>query len=138
MLFGGIEPFDGLFLWLAARLPGFCQLTRARTAAARSLADPSSPAGTPALIERRSFAYHTFREASSGAGTFEFGACGHGPDGDALAGQICEQIRAWDRGHRHGPAAQIAVYPAGTPDEDLPPAGLVLDKRHTRVTISWP
>jgi protein-L-isoaspartate(D-aspartate) O-methyltransferase len=137
VLFGGMEPFDGLFLWLATSLRGFCLLTRARTAAARSLADPSSPAGTPALAERRSLAYHTFRETSSGAGTFEFGAYAHGPDGAALARQICEQIRAWDRDHRRGPAAQIAVFPAGTPDEDLPRVP-VLDKRHTRVTIAWP
>ena len=51
--FGGSEPFDGLFLWLATCLPGFALLTRQRTDTARELADPSSPTGTPALIERR-------------------------------------------------------------------------------------
>jgi protein-L-isoaspartate(D-aspartate) O-methyltransferase len=137
VLFGDMEPFDGLYLRLATHLPSFCLLTRARTESARGLADPSSPAGTPALVDGGSFAYHTFRETGPGAGIFEFGAYAHGPDGAALAEQICAQTRDWDDNHRHGPAAQIAVYPAGTPDEELPP-GRVLDKRHTRVTISWP
>jgi protein-L-isoaspartate(D-aspartate) O-methyltransferase len=135
--FGGAEPFDGLFLWLAGCLPGFCLLTRAPTATARRLADPSSPKGSPVLTAGRSLAYHTFRETGPGTGVFEFGAYAHGPDGAALAVQMCEQIRAWDRGHRHGSAARITVYPAGTPDDQLPP-GRVIDKRHSRVVLSWP
>jgi protein-L-isoaspartate(D-aspartate) O-methyltransferase len=135
--FGRMEPFDGLYLWLATCLPGFCLLTRAQTATARHLADPSSPKGAPALTAGPSLAYHTFRETDPDTGTFEFGAYAHGPDGAALAGQMCEQIRVWDRDHRHGPAARIGVYPAGSPDERLPP-GRVIDKRHSRVTISWP
>jgi protein-L-isoaspartate(D-aspartate) O-methyltransferase len=137
VLFGGMEPFDGLYLWLATWLPGFCLLTRAKTPTARRLADPSSPAGTPATAEACSLAYHTFRETGPGTDSFEFGAYGHGPSGAALAGAVCEQIRAWDRAGRPGSAAQIAVFPAGTPDEDLP-AGRIIDKQHTRVTISWP
>jgi len=46
------------------------------------------------------------------------------------------EIRAWDHGHRAA-AAQIAAHPAGTPDELLA-AGRVIDKRHARITISWP
>jgi protein-L-isoaspartate(D-aspartate) O-methyltransferase len=135
--FGGMEPFDGLYLWLATCLPGFCLLTRSQAPAARALVDPSSPKGTPMLVDGASFAYHTFREVDPGTGTYEFGAYAHGPDAARLAGQMSEQIRIWDRDHRHGAAARIAVYPAGTPDEQLP-RGRVIEKRHTRVTISWP
>jgi protein-L-isoaspartate(D-aspartate) O-methyltransferase len=135
--FGGAEPFDGLYLWLATCLPGFGLLVRQRTDAARALADPSSPLGTPTLVEGNSFAYHTFRDSGPGPDTYEFGAFAHGPDAARLAGQVSEQIRAWDRDHRHGPTAQITVHPAGTPDQQLP-AGRVIDKRHTRITISWP
>lgn len=134
--FGGSEPFDGLFLWLATCLPGFALLTRQRSDTARALADPSSPAGTPTLIEGGSFAYHTFRQVDAAASSYEFGAYAHGPDAARLAAQMAGQIQLWDREHRRD-AARIAVYPADTPDGQLLP-GLVLDQRHTRITISWP
>ena len=136
--FGSREPFDGLYLWLPTTcLSGFGLLTRQRTEAARALADPSSPTGTPALVEGRSFAYHTFRSVDSAAGTYEFGVYAHGPDAAALAERMAGQIRIWDRSHRHGPAPRIAIYPASTPDEQLP-GGRIIYKRHTKVTISWP
>lgn len=133
--FGGQEPFDGLYLWLAAWLPGFGLLTRQRTEAARQMANPSSPLGTPTLTGGRSFAYHTFRQVDAGADAWEFGAYAHGPDASHLAAQMTDQIRAWEL-HRDC-AAQINAYAAGTPDSQLPP-GRVLDKRHTRIVISWP
>jgi protein-L-isoaspartate(D-aspartate) O-methyltransferase len=134
--FGGSEPFDGLFLWLATCLPGFALLTRQRTDTARELADPSSPAGTPTLIEGPSFAYHTFRQVDAAAGTYEFGACAHGPDAARLAAQMAGQIQVWGREHREA-VARIAVYPSGTPEDQLP-GGRVIGKRHTTITISWP
>ena len=134
--FGGNEPFDGLFLWLATCLPCFALLTRQRTDTARELADPSSPAGTPALIDGRSFAYHTFRQVDAAAGTYEFGAYAHGPDAARLAAQMAGQIQVWGREHRDA-AARIAVYPSDAPEDQLL-GGLVIGKRHTRITISWP
>jgi protein-L-isoaspartate(D-aspartate) O-methyltransferase len=134
--FGGMEPFDGLYLWLATWLDGFGLLTRKKTGAARQLADPSSPIGTPTLIDGASFAYHTFRKLDADADTYEFGAYAHGPDAARLADQMAALILGWDRSHRAA-IAQIAAYPAGTLDDRLP-AGRVIDKRHTRITISWP
>jgi protein-L-isoaspartate(D-aspartate) O-methyltransferase len=133
--FGGMEPFDGLFLWLATCMPDFCLLSRQPTDTARRLADPASPIGTPTHVDGNSFAYLTYRKTDQD--TYEFGAYAHGPDAEKLAEQMSEQIRVWDRDHRHGSAAQITVYPAGTPDEQLP-GGRVLRKRHTKVTLSWP
>jgi protein-L-isoaspartate(D-aspartate) O-methyltransferase len=135
--FGRMEPFDDLFLWLASRTSTFCLLTRKRTEAARALVDPASPLGTPTIVAGRSFAYLTFREVDQGAGTYEFGAIAHGADAQGLADSMTEEVRLWDRDHRHGPAALIMVHPAGTPDEQLGD-GYILDKRHTRITISWP
>jgi protein-L-isoaspartate(D-aspartate) O-methyltransferase len=134
--FGGMEPFDGLYLWLATWLDGFGLLTRKRTDAAREVADPSSSIGTPTLIDGPSFAYHAFRKLDDGTDSYEFGVYGHGPDASRLADQMAALIRDWDRGHRTA-SAQIAAYPAGTPDDQLP-AGRVIGKRHTRITISWP
>lgn len=135
--FGRMEPFDALFLWLATRSSTVCLLSRKRTEAARALVDPASPIGTPTFVSARSLAYLTFRELDPSAGTYEFGAIAHGPAGQRLADEIIEEVRLWDRDHRHGPPAQITVYPTGTPDEQLGD-GHVIDKRHTRITISWP
>ena len=135
--FGGMEPFDGLFLWLASRLDRFCLLSRARTATARELVDPASPIATPTLLGDTGFAYVTFREADPATQTYEFGAYGHGPDADDLAATLVEHIRVWDREHRHGPAARIGVYPRSARVEEVPGVRLI-PKRHTTVTISWP
>lgn len=137
VLFGGMEPFDGLFLWLATSLDRFCLLSRARTDAARELVDPASPIATPTLLSDSGFAYVAFREADPQEQTYEFGVYGHGPDAVSLADALVEQIRVWDREHRHGPAARISIYPASVPAAEQPAARLI-PKRHTTVTISWP
>jgi protein-L-isoaspartate(D-aspartate) O-methyltransferase len=135
VLFGAMESFDGLFLWLATCIADFCLLSRQRTETARGLVDPASPLGTPTLLGRGGFAYLTFRQTNQD--TYEFGVYAHGPDADKLAGRMNEQVRVWDREHRRGPGGRIAVYPVGTSDGQLPD-GRVLQKRHTKVTISWP
>jgi protein-L-isoaspartate(D-aspartate) O-methyltransferase len=135
--FADMEPFDGLFLWLATTLDQFCLLSRARTEAARELADPASPIATPTLVSQDSFAYVTFRELDPAGRRFEFGAYAHGPQAADLAATMAEQIRQWDRRHRNGAAAQISVHPAAVPQNQLP-HGRQIPKQHTTVTISWP
>ena len=131
---------DSLFLWLAGTLPRFGLLTRPGTEAARALAEPASPYGGPVLLggDGGSFAYLTSRPAGAGGRVRELGARGHGPDGAGLAGVLAGGVRRWDAGPRRGPAAQIAVYPAGTRAADLPPGGQVIAKRHTLVVLCWP
>jgi len=135
--FGGMEPFDGLFLWLATCLSRYCLLSRARTDEACALVDPASPIATPTLLGDTGFAYLTFREVDPQARMYEFGVYAHGPEAEQLAEQLTEQVRVWDREHRNADAAQVCVYPADTPAGRLPP-GRVIEKRHTKVTISWP
>lgn len=137
VLFGGMEPFDGLFLWLATSLDRFCLLSRARTDAARELVDPASPIATPTLLSDSGFAYVAFREVDPQEQTYEFGVYAHGPDAVSLADALVEQIRVWDREHRHGPAARISIYPKSLPAAEQPATRLI-PKRHTTVTISWP
>ncbi|MGH3502851.1 MAG: methyltransferase, FxLD system [Nocardioidaceae bacterium] len=133
--FGGAEPFDGLYLWLASHLPTLALLTRKRTDTARRLVDPSSPSGTPTLLDAGGFAYHTFRQTDPNADIYEFGAYAHGSDAAKLAERVVEQIRGWDR-HDRPTTPTITVDPVDTPDERLPP-GHVTEKHHTKVTISW-
>lgn len=123
-------------LWLATTLPAFALLTATTQAIDAGLVRPTWRLGTPAVTTAGSLAYRTLRPTSD-PDTFEFGVYGHGPAGQALADQLAAQIRVWDRDHRSRPPARIRVYPAATVDDALP-AGLVVDKRHSRVTISWP
>ena len=70
-------------------------------------------------------------------GVYEFGVYAHGSDAEATAARMVEQIRTWDRDHRHGPGVRLTVHPGGTPDSALQP-GFVIDKRHTRMVLGWP
>lgn len=61
----------------------------------------------------------------------------HGLGADGLAVEYVELIREWNRVHRHGPGARIEVYPVTTPDAEIP-EGRLIEKKHTRVLLSWP
>ncbi len=137
VLFGAMEPFDGLLLWLASTLDGYCLLSRARSQSARDLADPASPVGTPTALGADSFAYLTFHQVEPDGTTYEFGAYAHGPDAACLADLLVSQVQAWDQRHRHGLPATITVLPVSTPASALPP-GRVIAKRHRIVVLSWP
>ncbi|GAA4878860.1 methyltransferase, FxLD system [Saccharopolyspora cebuensis] len=151
---GGVEPFDSLPLWLATVLPGFCLLTVA------SDYDQAVDRG-PALVDEGgkwfpsasvdstgdSFAYLVSRRV--GQGVFEFGAHAFGPHARAVAEEMAEQIRVWGRDYHHGPAPIVAARSRTASDQDAavlggtaldgpPAAEAVIDKRHTRVSISWP
>jgi protein-L-isoaspartate(D-aspartate) O-methyltransferase len=92
--------------------------------------------GTPAFVDGATIAYRAKpRLIEKDPSVYEFGAYAHGPDADRAAEVLAEQIRVWDRAGR--PSPHLSVHPAGTPDADLP-EGFLLDKRHTRVVISWP
>ncbi|MBV9139990.1 MAG: methyltransferase, FxLD system [Pseudonocardiales bacterium] len=135
---GEIELFGGLGLWLA-RLPEFCLLSAKQDAVDRGLVSPASPMASPALLDRdSSLAYRAkLRPLDAGKTIRELGAYAHGPHAAEVAERFVDQIRIWDRDHRHGPGPRLTVHPAGTPDGDLP-AGLVIDRRHTRIVVSWP
>jgi protein-L-isoaspartate(D-aspartate) O-methyltransferase len=125
-------------LWLA-RLPEFCLLSAKQDAVDSGLVSPSWPMASPALIGRgNSLAYRAkLRPLDAEKTIRELGVYAHGPDAVEVVERFVEQIRIWDRVHRHGPGPRLTVHPAGTPDGDLP-AGLVIDRRHTRIVVSWP
>lgn len=137
VMVGNREPFDDQDLWLATAQSGFCLLTAQQEAVERGLVSPSWRLGTPAVVDAASFAYRTLRPVNPEKTRYEFGVYAHGPDAEKLANQFADQMRIWDRDHRGGPGPRFTAHPAGTPDEQLP-EGLVIDKRHTRVTVSWP
>lgn len=125
------EPFDTLQLWLATSMPGLCRFV----GRGDGLVDEGNRWFGLAAVVEDSLAYLVARPARQGVA--EFGAHAFGPRAAGAAEAMAEQIRVWDRDQRGGPGPTFAVFGRDTPDESLP-AGAVIDKRHTRVVISWP
>ncbi|MFJ2779778.1 methyltransferase, FxLD system [Kitasatospora sp. NPDC087315] len=134
---GGEEPIDDLDLWLATVLDGHTRLTATVGARDKGIVASASPLGVATLVAGGTFAYRTVRAVDETRTRFELGAYGHGPAAAATAAGLVKEIRAWDQTQRSGPGARIEIFPAGTPDDQLP-AGRVVDKAHTRISISWP
>ncbi|MCP2303323.1 protein-L-isoaspartate(D-aspartate) O-methyltransferase [Actinokineospora globicatena] len=134
---GGFEPFDELDLYLATELDGFGLLVATPAAIEAGLAERSARMGAKTALDGVSFAYRASQATTKERTAFEFVVYGHGPDADAVAFRYVELIREWDRTHRGGPGARIEVHPTGTPDTEIG-EGRLIDKKHTRVLISWP
>ncbi len=127
-------PFDTLQLWLATALDGYCRLS-VDPELDTGLVSPITRRSNDAAVDGGSVAYLAARRLDESRA--EFGVHAFGPDAAALAEAMAEQVRRWDRLHRQGPGPRIAAYPAHTPNDQLPD-GRVIDKRHVRITISWP
>ncbi|MFE2345721.1 methyltransferase, FxLD system [Kitasatospora cineracea] len=133
---GNQEPFDSLYLWLASSLPGF-GLMSVDPELDTGTVTPANRMACPVIVEGGSLAYLALRRIGDGPATYEFGAHGFGPEGGPLAALINAEVRRWDHEHRTGDGPVFTAHPAGTPDDRLPD-GLVIDKTHVRLTISWP
>lgn len=130
------ELFSDQDLWLASALPGFCLITASQQALDDDIVSLPWQHGTPAHIDGQTLAYRAKpRPAGADGELLEFGAFAHGPQAAQAARLLAEEIRAWDRTGR--PAPRLSVHPGGTPDTGLPD-GLVLEKTHSRLVISWP
>ncbi|HEX5402312.1 MAG TPA: methyltransferase, FxLD system [Pseudonocardiaceae bacterium] len=134
---GGFEPFDDLDLFLATELEDFGLLVATAAGIDTGLVERSTRMGAKTALAEGSFAYRASQASSPERTSFEFVVYGHGPDAEVLAARYVEAISEWDRTHRHGPGARIEVFPAGTPDARIG-AGRLIEKKHTRVLISWP
>ncbi|SDQ14418.1 methyltransferase, FxLD system [Actinopolyspora saharensis] len=127
---------DETHFWIATQAPVFGLLAARQDAIERGLVTRSAQRGVPTLIRGASFAYRTKRPLEDGD-TFENGVYAHGPEAEAVAEDYVELLRRFDRDLRGGPGAQIEVFPATRPTSELP-RGRVIEKKHTRVVVSWP
>jgi len=140
----GMEAFDTLQLWLATVLPGFCLLTAndydPTTADGPALSDANSRWFPTAFVDDHGDSFAYLISTRRGEDTFELGSRGFGPHGHDAAMNMSEQIRIWDRAHRRDPKPVITVDQdnAGTDAVLDTSAKVVINKRHSRVTISWP
>ncbi|GAB3288935.1 methyltransferase, FxLD system [Parasphingorhabdus pacifica] len=127
---------DETHFWIATAAPVFGLLAARKGAIERGLVARSATQGVPTLIRGASFAYRTKRPID-GTDSFENGVYAHGPEAEAVADEYVELLRRFDRDLRGGPGAHIDVFPAATPTSELP-RGRAIEKRHTRVVVSWP
>jgi protein-L-isoaspartate(D-aspartate) O-methyltransferase len=125
-----------LDLWLAARaieaVEQFVVLTAQQEAVDTGTVAPAWRFGTPAVLHDGTFTYRSALRWTDDR--FDLGARAHGPSAADAAELMVERMRAWVDASQPGPALHLA--PAGTPDGDLP-AGTVLDKRHSRVVLTF-
>jgi protein-L-isoaspartate(D-aspartate) O-methyltransferase len=129
------DQVDQLDFFIATSTPEFGLLVAKEGPITRGVVGPAAARGVPTVLRAGSLAYRTKRPIL-GTEEFETGVIAHGPEAEALTGEFLSLLDQWDRDYRYG-GAQIAVYPASTADDDLP-AGLILEKVHTRVVVSWP
>ncbi|QSB06450.1 methyltransferase, FxLD system [Natronoglycomyces albus] len=133
---GGMVAWDDLDMYLATRLHSYGYLTASDEGIASGRVNLALRWGMSATWDRDSLAYLAMRPIDEERTQFEFGAHGHGPRGAVLAQRLVHHVRSWDRGFRHH-RPHFEVHPKDTLDGDLPP-GLVVEKPHSRVTVSWP
>jgi protein-L-isoaspartate(D-aspartate) O-methyltransferase len=115
-------------------------------------AGPAADLGVAALLPARA------PHGGPGYGGFEVAVRGFGPGGPGLAGRLAGQVVAWDgRGRPGTTGLSLRVYPRPDPDgagagetgmgdsgpgEARPgearPGEVILDRRHSRLALSWP
>ncbi|MER7129293.1 methyltransferase, FxLD system [Streptosporangium saharense] len=130
---GAKVAFSDQDLWLAMD-PGFALVTCSQKAIDQGVVALPWQFGTPAFVDAPNITYRP-KPRKLDDGRFEFGAFAHGPRAEETSQRLADQIAAWDVAGR--PAPRLSIHPANTPDTDLPD-GYVLDKRHSRLVISWP
>ncbi|WNE96390.1 methyltransferase, FxLD system [Streptomyces luomodiensis] len=128
------EHVDTLQMYLATVLDGFCVMA-VDPDLDTGLVAPSNRYFSLATVEGDSFAYLTTRRTEDDEHV-EYGVHAFGPTRQKLAQTVTEHVRTWAKEHRGGPGPKISVFPAGTPDDQLP-GERVIDKVHSRVTLSW-
>ncbi|WP_460624893.1 methyltransferase, FxLD system [Kitasatospora kifunensis] len=130
---GGMDPFDGIWLRLAATDPATCRIAAERAAVDSGLCSPAIPVRSPALVDGDSLVYLTKRRLPTEP-RWELTATWHGPTGQHLADRLCEAIRTWDKDREAVPV--ITAYPAGIADEVL--GGVyVVDKPGARLAFAY-
>ncbi|MFB7474557.1 methyltransferase, FxLD system [Kitasatospora sp. NPDC056184] len=133
---GRQQPFDTLQLWLATKLDGFCTMV-VRDDLDTGIVTPANKWFAMAAVAGNSFGYVTWRRIEGDDGGVELGVHTLGPQAPELAEQLADHVRSWDLEQRGGSGPRFAVHPAGTPDDQLS-GERVVNKRSSRITISWP
>ncbi|MEU6405669.1 methyltransferase, FxLD system [Streptomyces sp. NPDC046985] len=129
------ELIDTLQMAMAISLPGFCTMAVDEDLDT-GLVAPVNKRFALAAVEDDTFAYLVTRRTEDDK-HIEYGVHALGLNAEQLAHKIADVLRAWEANRRGGPSPVIRVYPAVTPDYQIP-ADRVIDKVHSRISLSWP
>lgn len=138
--FRGPESAEYLELWLACAMPnGLSRMPAKDEAIEKGLVTAPYPSST-AVFEGGTLTYLTRRPAAEkapdGATLYEFGVIGHGPDADALAGDVAQQIRTWDRDFRTLDVC-FEIQPLDAALLTPKPGRFSFDNALNRIVIEW-
>lgn len=132
---GRTERLDTVQMWLATTLPGLCWVTVDKDRDTGVIALAPNRSMVLGAVDGENLAYLTTR-ATDDPNEVEYGVHTYGPEARRFADDIASHLQVWAAELRGGPGPRISVHPAGTADHDLP-VGEVIDKAHSRITISW-
>jgi protein-L-isoaspartate(D-aspartate) O-methyltransferase len=129
------ELLDTLQMTMAISLPGFCTMTVDEDRDT-GLVAPVNKRFTLAAVEDDTFAYLVTRRTEDDKHV-EYGVHALGPHARYVADRVADVLRDWEANRRGGPGPVIRVHPAGTSDDQIS-AQRVIDKVHSRISLSWP
>ncbi|MCC0578397.1 methyltransferase, FxLD system [Streptomyces californicus] len=135
VVIGLSELIDTLQMAMAISLPGFCTMAVDEDLDT-GLVAPVNKRFALAAVEDDTFAYLVTRRTEDNK-HIEYGVHALGPNAKQFADQVADVLRDWEASRRGGPSPVIRVYPASTSDDQIP-ADQVIDKVHSRVSLSWP
>ncbi|MCX4725422.1 methyltransferase, FxLD system [Streptomyces sp. NBC_01306] len=135
VVIGLSELIDTLQMAMAISLPGFCTMAVDEDLDT-GLVTPVNKRFALAAVEDDTFAYLVTRRTDDNK-HIEYGVHTLGPNAKQFADQVADVLRDWEASRRGGPSPVIRVYPANTFDDQIP-ADRVIDKVHSRVSLSWP
>ncbi|MET7457229.1 methyltransferase, FxLD system [Streptomyces sp. NPDC005574] len=138
--FRGPESAEYLELWLACAMPnGLSRMPARGEAIEKGLVTAPYPSST-AVFEGGTLTYLTRRpyakKAPDSATLYEFGVIGHGPDHEALAGDVADQIRTWDRDFR-GLDVAFEIQQLDAAPLAPKPGRFAFDNVLNRIVIGW-
>jgi len=118
------DPWEWAYLWLATVMPGGIS----RMPGKRPGYTPNFSWGSMAALDGATLAYLTVREGDDDAGRYwEIGTTGHGPRASALARDMADAVREWNRDYG---AAHRDLLKAADPR-------FIIDKAASRLVIDW-
>ncbi|MGZ0198899.1 methyltransferase, FxLD system [Streptomyces sp. RM1] len=138
--FRGPESAEYLELWLACAMPnGLSRMPARAEAIEKGLVTAPYPSST-AVFEGGTLTYLTRRpyakKAPDGATLYEFGVIGHGPDAEALAGDVADQVRTWDQDFR-ALDVEFEIQPLDAAPLAPKPGRFAFDNPLNRIVIEW-
>lgn len=133
----GDESFDGVWLRLTGTEPGTCRVSAGKPAVESGLCTPAIPVRSPALAHDESLAYLAVRrtEADGVERRWELGAIGHGPNGQALADRLRDQIVEW--GHNRTTRPIITARRTTSPNSTRTDHSIIV-KPESTLRVSCP